>query len=311
MSTAPIDSPGHAFAGGAAYVGGRYVPMAQATISVLDWGFTRSDAVYDVVHVFRGGFFRLDDHLDRFFQSMQARRLAPPEGRAGIEEILHRCVALAGLRDSYVAMVASRGRPAVFGSRRPADCANHLIAYAIPWIDVIPPAVQERGAHLWIGGTPRVSDASVDPTVKNYQWSDLTSGLLEAHDNGFDTAVLCDADGFVTEGPGFNIFIVKDGRVLTPDRGSLHGVTRRSVLELCEELGLPAEVAPVPRDVLEDADEVFAATTAGGVMPISRVGGRILGNDRPGPVSLRLKEFYWRKHSEGWRQTPVRYDLAG
>jgi branched-chain amino acid aminotransferase len=293
------------FSVGAAYVRGEFVPIAQASISVLDWGFTRSDAVYDVVHVFRGGFFRLEDHLDRFGNSMKARRLALPEDRARIAEILHRCVALAGLEDAYVGMVASRGRPKVFGSRRPADCENHLIAYAIPWIDVIPKDVQARGAHLWIASIPRVPDESVDPTVKNYQWSDLTSGLLEAHDHGFDTAVLCDAAGMVTEGPGFNVFVVKDGRVITPDRGSLHGITRKSVLELCAELGIPAEVAPVPRALLEDADEVFTATTAGGVMPVARLNERIIGNDRPGPVSVRLKELYWRKHDEGWHRTAV------
>jgi branched-chain amino acid aminotransferase len=293
------------FSAGAAYLHGEFVPIAGAKISVLDWGFTRSDAVYDVVHVFHGGFFRLEDHLDRFTHSMRARRLAVPEDRARIAEILHKCVALAGLDDAYVAMVASRGRPAVFGSRRPADCENHFIAYAIPWIDVIPKEVQARGAHLWIATVPRVPDESVDPTVKNYQWSDLTTGLLEAHDHGFDTAVLCDAAGMVTEGPGFNIFMVKDGAVLTPDRGSLHGITRKSVLELCAELGIAAEVAPVLRALLEDADEIFAATTAGGVMPVSRIGNRILGNDRPGPISARLKAFYWQKHEAGWHRTPV------
>jgi branched-chain amino acid aminotransferase len=294
------------FANGAAYVRGRYVPIAEASIPVTDWGFTRSDAVYDVVHVFKHGFFRLDDHLDRFIRSMAARRLKPPEDRAAIEAALHRCVALAGLTDSYVAMVALRGRPRVAGSRRPADCDNHFIAYALPWIDVIPKDVQERGAHLWIASIPRVPDASVDPTVKNYQWSDLTSGLFEAHDHGFDTAILCDAQGFVTEGPGFNIFMVKDGQVLTPDRGSLQGITRKSVLELCADQGIEAKVAAIPRALIEDADEVFAATTAGGVMPVSRIGVRILGNDRPGPISLALKQAYWQRHEEGWHRTPVR-----
>ncbi len=199
------------FADGAGYVRGRFVPIAEAVLPVTDWGFTRSDVVYDVVHVFKGGFFRLDDHLDRFERSMEKRRIRPPEDRAAIETILHRCVALTGLSDAYVAMVASRGRPRVAGSRRPADCENHLIAYALPWIDVVPKDVQARGAHVWVASTPRVPDASVDPTVKNYQWNDLTSGLMEAHDADFDTAVLCDAQGFLTEGPGFNIFVVKDG----------------------------------------------------------------------------------------------------
>jgi branched-chain amino acid aminotransferase len=295
----------NAFADGAAYVGQEFVPIGQATLSVLDWGFTRSDVVYDVVHVFRGGFFRLEDHLSRFQRSMAERRLKPPEDRDQIAAILHRCVRLTGLADAYVAMVASRGRPRIGGSRRPADCDNHLIAYAIPWIDVIAPEVQERGAHLWIASTPRIPDACKDPTVKNYQWSDLTSGLLEAHDHGFDTAILCDAEGFVTEGPGFNVFIVKDGQVLTPDRGSLAGITRASVLELCELQGIRAAIAPVPREMLDGADEVFTATTAGGVMPVSRVGRRIYGNDRPGPVSARLKREYWERHAQGWYYTPV------
>lgn len=294
------------FADGAAYVRGRFVPIAEASIPITDWGFTRSDAVYDVVHVWNGAFFRLDDHLRRFARAMGERRLAPPESLERIEDILHRCVALTGLDDAYVAMVTSRGKPRIARSRRPADCDNHFMAYALPWIDVIAPDVQARGAHLWIASRPRVPDASVDPTVKNYQWSDLTSGLLEAHDQGFDTAILCDAQGFVTEGPGFNIFIVRDGRVLTPDRGSLHGITRQSVLEMCAELGIPAAVAPITRAELEEADEVFAATTAGGVMPVSRVGPRILGNDRPGPLSTRLKTLYWRKHREGWHATRVR-----
>ncbi len=294
------------FANGTAYVRGRYVPIEEASISVTDWGLTRSDAVYDVVHVFQGGFFRLGDHLDRFMNSMQARRLRPREDRADIEAVLHHCVGLSGLTDAYVAMVALRGRPRIAGSRRPEDCENHLVAYAIPWLDVIPKDVQERGAHLWVASTPRVPDASVDPMVKNYQWSDLTSGLFEAHDHGYDTAILCDAQGFVTEGPGFNLFLVKDGRVLTPDRGSLHSITRQSVLELCEALGIEAAVAPIPRALLEDVDEVFAATTAGGVMPVSRVGGRILGNDRPGLVSLALKRAYWQRHEEGWHRTEIR-----
>jgi len=293
------------FQGGAAFVRGAFVPIAEASISPLDWSFTRSDAVYDVVHVFEDGFYRLADHLDRFAVSMRTRRLAPPESRAQMEAILHRCVALAGLSDSYVAMVALRGRPRIPGSRKIEDCDNHFMAYAVPWIDVIPKDVQARGAHLWIATKPRVPDASVDPTVKNYQWSDFTSGLFEAQDNGFDSAIVCDEAGFVTEGPGFNVFIVKDGQVRTPDRGSLHGITRKSVLELCGMLAIPAAIAPVCRDELEDADEVFLATTAGGVMPAARINGTILGNDRPGPISLRIKDAYWQQHRDGTHRTDV------
>jgi branched-chain amino acid aminotransferase len=290
---------------GTAYVRGAFVPVAEASISPLDWGFTRSDVVYDVVHVVDHGFFRLADHLDRFEQSMRARRLEPRESRADMEQILHRCVSMSGLKDAYVAMVTLRGNPKISGSRRPADCENHFLAYAIPWIDVIPKEVQARGARLWIASSPRVSDRAVDPTVKNYQWSDLTTGLMEAHENGYDTAVLCDEAGYVTEGPGFNIFVVKDGKVRTPDSGSLQGITRRTTLELCDDLGIDAAAGPVPRALLESADEVFLTSTAGGIMPIVRVNDTILGNDRPGPVFERIRDLYWARHREGWQRTEV------
>ncbi len=282
-------------------------PAREARVSILDWGFTRSDVTYDVVHVRHGGFFRLDDHLDRFERSLAGFRLAPPHSRAEIAAILDRCVALTGLRDAYVAMICTRGRPRVFGSRRPADCDNLFSAYAIPWIDVIPLDVQARGAHLHIASVTRIPAASIDPTMKNYHWGDLTRGLFEAHDAGADTAVLLDTEGFVTEGPGFNVFMVRGGEVLTPDRGALEGITRRSVLELCEMTGMPARIAPLRREDLMQADEMFCTTTAGGVMPISRVDGHIMSNDAPGPVSLRLKELYWQKHAEGWHRTDVNY----
>ena len=296
----------NAFLNGAAYIKGRYMPFAEATIPVTDWGFTRSDVVYDVVHVWQHRFFRLEDHLDRFAASMAKRQLAIAEDRGGIADVLHRCVALSGLADSFVAMVATRGKPRVYGSRRPADCENYLIAYAIPFVQVLTPEVQARGAHLWIASTPRVPDDSVDPAVKNYQWSDMTAGLLEGHDAGFDTSLNCDAAGFVTEGPGFNVFVVKDGRLKTPDRGSLGGITRRTVLEICADLGMPAAIAPVTRDELEEADEVFITSTAGGIMPVSRVMTRILGNDRPGPIFEKVKDTYWAWHADPRYATPVR-----
>lgn len=296
---------------GVAFVEGRFVPIEDAKISVLDWGFTRSDATYDVVHVWRGQFFRLEDHLDRFERSLRALRLSAGMTRQEIARVLHGCVARAGLEAAYVAMVATRGRPRVHGSRRPADCKNTFLAYAIPWIDVITEEVQQRGAHLAIASLPRIGSASVDPRVKNYHWGDLTRAVVEANDLGFDTAVLLDADGFVTEGPGFNVFVVKDGRVMTPDRGALEGITRQSVLELCDEVGVPAAVLPLGRDDLMEADEAFCTTTAGGVMPVSRIENHVMSNDAPGPLSIRLKRLYWEKKAAGWHGTPVDYAAVG
>lgn len=296
------------FSEGAAFVNGAFVPVSEAAVSILDWGFTRSDVTYDVVHLWNGGFFRLDDHLDRFERSLRHMRLVPPYSRDEIVQILGRCVALSGLKEAYVAMISTRGRPRIFGSRRPADCANTFIAYAIPWIDVVPKATQERGAHFQIASRPRIGSRSMDPTIKNYHWGDFTQGLLEAHDDNFDSTVLLDEEGFVTEGPGFNLFIIRDGKVLTPDRGILHGITRQSALDLCVLKGLEAAVVALRREDLLSADEAFCTSTAGGIMPISKFDYHIMSNGRPGPISSMLKDFYWEQHRAGWHMTPVGYD---
>jgi branched-chain amino acid aminotransferase len=294
-------------AAGTAYVDGRYMPVAEAAIPITDWGYRRSDVTYDVVGVWHGNFFRLDDHVNRFRASMNAFRLKPRETDEDIKLILHRCVALSGLRDAYVAMDCLRGRPPPGAPYHPAYARNYITAFAVPWISLLQPDVMARGAHLVVAETVRISARSVDPTAKNFHWADLTRGQFEAHDRGADFCVLLADDGTVTEGPGFNIFVVSDGRIATPDSGVLEGITRRSVIELCGGLGLPVDVRPVPVTELRNADEIFLSTTAGGVMPATRIDGRIMSNDRPGPISRQVHDAFWSRRAEGWHATPVDY----
>ena len=295
------------WAGGAAYVEGTVVPVREARITITDWAYRRSDVTYDVVSVWGGAFFRLDDHLRRFRASMEALRMRPAEDEAALRAILHDLVHRAGLREAYVAMDCLRGSPPPGQPRHPAFARSYLVCFAVPWVWVVPPEVQARGAHLVTAATPRIPEACVDPRVKNFHWGDMTAALFEAQDRGADNAVLLDLDGNVAEGPGFNVFTVTDGRVATPDRGALEGITRLSVMELCAELGLPCDVRPIPVAEFREADEIFLATTAGGIMPASRIDGRIMGNDRPGPVSARLRELFWEKREAGWHATPVDY----
>lgn len=296
-----------AFGDGAAYVDGRYVPIGEARLPLLDWGFTRSDVTYDVVHVWKGSFFRLEDHLDRFTRSCERLRLDPGHGREALRDVLMRCVRLSGLRDAYVEMICTRGVPKP-GSRDPRLCSNAFYAFAIPFVWIVSPERQEQGAHLIVSEVPRIAPASVDPTVKNFHWGDLTRALFQALDRGGDTAVLVDNDGFVSEGPGFNIFRVHESGVTTPHGTVLEGITRKSVRELCEALDIPFALADITPEELRDADEVFISSTAGGVMPVTRIDERILGNARPGPITSRIRETYWRKHEQGWHATPVDYD---
>ncbi len=296
------------FSNGAAWMSGEIVPVSDAKISVLDWGFTRSDCTYDVASVRNGAFFRLDDYLDRFQTSLEKVRIEVPQSKDTMREIVHSIVARSGLQDSYVAMVASRGVPLIPGTRDPRQCGNHFFAWCIPYVHVIRPEIAERGAHLLVPNqVRRIPPESVDPTAKNYHWGDLTRGLFEALDAGFDSAVLLDHQGNVTEGPGFNIFSLKGNVVRTPDTGVLEGITRRTILELCADLDMETEVRPIALSEFMESDEVFTATTGGGVAPVTRVNDRVFSNDAPGPVTKRISETYlsWFDRPE-YRQ-PVIY----
>jgi branched-chain amino acid aminotransferase len=140
---------------------------------------------------------------------------------------------------------------------------------------------------------------------KNYHWGDLTRGKSEARAAGADAAVHCAIEGYLTEGAGFNLFFVKGGRLFTPARNVLEGLTRQSVLDLAAELGIPTEVGDYPADDLRHADEAFITSTAGGVMPVARVDDRALGLGVPGPLSVKLRHEYWRRREQGWLATPV------
>ncbi len=293
---------------GAGWIYGKIVPIADAKISVIDWGLTRSDITYDVVHVWDGAFFRLDDYLDRFFNSVNSLRLKIPQDRDEIRTIVHDIVAASGLRSAYVSMVASRGKPSVPGTRDPRFCDNHFYAWAVPFVWVIPPDVAERGAHILVaGGSTRIPPGSVDPTIKNYHWGDMTRALFEALDAGYDTVVLPDERGMITEGPGFNIFAVVNGKVLTPRSGALQGITRKTVLEICAEQGIECEACDITIDEFLAADEIFTATTGGGPVPVTRVNTTILGNDSPGRITENVIKTYWEWHKRPEFTTFVDY----
>ena len=287
------------FPPGIAYVDGDFRPMSEARISVLDWGFLRSDATYDVVHVWQGRFFRLDKHVDRFLRSIEKLRMALPVDRGGLVETLSECVRRSGLRDAYVEMILTRGVSPTF-SRDPRDAVNNFIAFAIPFGWIMDEAQRTRGINLVIAETRRIPAESVDPTIKNYHWLDLVAGMFEAYERGGENVVLKDLAGNITEGPGFNVFAVKGGRAATAGRGVLEGITRKTAIELCGELQVPVDVGPLKAEALRGADEVFVTSTAGGIMPVGRIDGAPLG-DGPGPLTRRLTELYWAKHDDpGW-----------
>jgi branched-chain amino acid aminotransferase len=292
------------FPPGVAYVDGRFCDISEAKISVLDWGFLHSDATYDVVHVWKRRFFRLEDHLDRFQRSVAKLRLSLPFDREALRALLVEAVRRTGFEDAYVEMICTRGRTPGYG-RDPRQAVNNFIAFVIPFGWIADADQRARGLSIAVARVKRIPAESVDPTVKNYHWLDIVAGLFEAFDRGAENVVLTDLAGNVTEGAGFNVFTVEGGRVLTPERGVLEGITRRTAIELCRELGVPVTMKPLPVARLRAAEEVFITSTAGGIMPVTKVDGDPIGAGRPGALTTRLTKLYWDKHSDPAWTTPL------
>jgi len=180
------------FAEGVACVDGEYVPISEAKIP-------------------------------RFERSCKTLRLSRFPDRDHIREVLMQCVRLSGLRDAYVEMICTRGRPAP-ASWDPRSCTNTFLAFAVPFVWIFTPEQQERGCHLIVSNVQRIPPESLDPHVKNYHWGDLTRGLFEAYDRSGETVVLVDSKGNITEGPGFNIFAVIQGIIRSPGGTVLEGI---------------------------------------------------------------------------------------
>tara|TARA_B100000282_G_scaffold230177_1_gene172679 strand:- start:2090 stop:2998 length:909 start_codon:yes stop_codon:yes gene_type:complete len=300
----------HDLSHGAAWMNGNVLPISQATIPINDWGLVHSDITYDVVPVIDGAFFRFDEYLARFLSSMENLHLDPGMTKLDIQAALHQMVGKSNLRDSYVAMVCSRGKPKIAGSRDPRDCDNHFFAWCVPYVHVIKPEVVEQGATAWIAQNAyRIPENSVNPLVKNYHWGDFTQGIFEAKDKDYETVILLDYDGNVTEGPGFNVFAVKDKVLITPDRGVLAGVSRKTVLEMAEHLGINTSIRSLSVEELLEADEVFLSSSGGGVIPIIRVNETIFGNGASGPISVQLNKTYWTWTTLEKYRDPIDYAL--
>lgn len=295
------------YADGCAWIEGEYVPIAQARIPILDAGFVRSDLTYDVVGVWKGSFFRLDDHLARFEKGLARIRLASPFSSDEIKGILFEVVRRSGLREAYVETIVTRGVPAP-GERDPRKWTPRFYAYAIPYVWIVRPELQEAGTKAVVArDTVRIPPDSVDPTVKNFHWGDLVRGMFEAYDRDAWLPILTDGNGLVTEGPGFNVFAVVDGRLHTPKAGVLEGITRKTVIEIAEEAEIPVIVGALTVEDLYRANELFFTSTAGGVMPVTTLDGNSVGDGRPGPLTTQLRNRYWELHSDPRYALPVDY----
>jgi branched-chain amino acid aminotransferase len=179
-------------AAGIAFVDGQYVSLALANVPLVDRGFVRSDATYDVAHVYDGKFFRLDDHIERFQTSMRGLRMSLPYSAQDIARILIECVRRSGLRDAYVQMTCTRGIPPT-GTRDPRLCVNRFYAFAQPFVWIANEEQRLNGLKMVVSGVQRIPSESVDQRIKNFHWLDLTMGIFEAYDKEAVTSLRAQA----------------------------------------------------------------------------------------------------------------------
>lgn len=295
---------------GIGFMDEEYMPVSQMRLPVTDMGFQLGDMCYDAVHVHKGRFFRLKDHLDRWEHSIAERRYhSVGYDREQVAEVLHGCVARSGLKEAMITLVATRGSPAT-AHKDLRTCTNRFMVWAVPYYQVYSEAEARGGSDIVVAKTIRIPPEAVDPTIKNFGRLDFVRALFEAYDREAKYAVLLDREDNVTEGRGWNIFVLRDGVLMSPDRGVLEGITRKTVLELAAKMNIDCRLTKVPVDDMRKADEVFISSTAGGILPVRSIDKVAVGDGAPGSVTMRLREMYRNLHEDPAYSTPVRYELA-
>jgi branched-chain amino acid aminotransferase len=286
------------------YINGKFVPPEDATISIFDLGFLRGDTVYDTTSAWHGWIFKLEAHVARLYDSLRAVKMAiplsPEELQHAIIDTTRRC----GLRDAYIKCLVTRGLPPP-GERDLRKCIPTVIIFVVPYVWILPPEKIAHGARVNIASVRSIPPQCLDPRIKSVNRLHFTLATLETYAAGMDETILLDLDGHVTEGPGFNVFMVKHNTLYTSPEGILRGITRDTVLELADENDMATHVTPMTVYDLFAADEVFLSSTAGGLMPVVEVEGRSIGDGRLGPVTKRLTELYWSMREDGRYGTPV------
>jgi len=287
------------------YVNGEFVPRSQAKISVFDQGVIFGDGVFETLVAVNGYIFKLDRHLDRLFRSARAVKMTISRTREEVGKLIVETVRRNGLRDAYVKIIATRGvGPKPLLGR--GDVANpSLIIFAVPPVSVVSEDKIRSGSKIVSTTIKRAHPDSLDPRIKSVNYQPNVLMRLEAIAAGADEAITYGFDGFVAEGGGENIWVVKDGVLMTPARGVLEGITREAVFEIAESLGHRAFSTNVSKYDIYQADEVFLCSTAGGIIPVTEVDWRKVGSGEPGAITRLVSERYNEMLSSGVHGTPV------
>ncbi len=289
---------------GLVYIDGEFVPQEEARVSVFDHGFLYGDGVFEGIRAYNGKVFRLDEHIDRLYDSAKVIDLQIPVSKEEFKNIILETLRKNNLKDAYIRPIVTRGIGDL--GLDPRKCPKPtIIVITIEWGKLYGD-LYEKGLKAVTVCIRRNSIDALPPSIKSMNYLNNILAKIEANAKGGDEAIFLDTNGYLSEGSGDNIFIVKNGEILTPPTlNNLRGITRAATIELIRELGIPFKEMNLGLYDLYSADEVFVTGTAAEIAPIVIVDGRAIGDGKPGKITkILMKKFRELTEKEG---TPI-YD---
>jgi len=281
------------------WVDGGLVPRDEAKVSVFDSVVQGGDAVWEGLRVYDGRVFELDAHLDRLFDSARAMAFAEVPSREEVVEALFATLRANGMRDgAHVRLTLTRGRKVTSGMSPAFNRYGPCLIVLAEWKE---PVYDRRGIRLITSAVRRNPPQAIDSKIHHNNLVNNILAKIQANHAGVDDALMLDIHGFVSETNATNVFLVKRGELVTPHADScLPGITRRKVLGIAREAGIPAVERNVTLAEVWSADEMFTTGTMGELSPVLEVDGRTIGAGEAGPVTRSLQELYReRTRNEG------------
>lgn len=270
------------------YCNGLYVPEEEAKISVFDHGFLYGDGIFEGIRAYHGRVFKLDEHLKRLYESAKSIRLTINETKNEMHEVVLETLRRNNLKDAYIRLVVSRGKGDL--GLDPNKCPKSGTYCIADQIKIFEPSTYEHGLSVNTVATRRNNPDSLNPRIKSLNYLNNILAKIEANLSGSPEAIMLNQDGYVTEGTGDNLFIYRNGVLITPPGfvGILEGITRNTTMEIAREMGIKVSEEVFTRHDLYTADECFLTGTAAELIPVVKVDGREIGNGVPGPIFKQL-----------------------
>ncbi len=271
------------------WLDGEWYDKGTAAISVYDHGLLYGDGVFEGVRAYGGKTFRLEEHLERLYDSAKAIWLTVPIERRELAAITQEALRRSGIAEAYIRHIITRGVGDL--GLDPRKCPKASVIIIVDTIKLWPEQVYETGLKVITAGTPIPQRESLSPRVKSLNYLAHIMAKVEGIHAGADEVLMLDSSGAVAEGSGQNVFVVKKGRLTTPPpyAGILRGVTRDAVLELAREAGYEVQESMLNRYDLYTADEAFFTGTASEIVGIRQLDGRLIGTGKSGPITRDLR----------------------